>query len=160
MLKDLTSLINGWVPLDPLDMSASPTFWTQGNIPTRYSKGMFESPWPFNGRYAIRLNDHSREYPKLGFVDAYGVCDTPEQFREKFGALLEADPRELCVLFSRVEKCPENRGKGGGWRWRKWGEYYGQFQPTTEYLDDEPGFPDGVYTFHVYVVDILPGTLA
>lgn len=89
-------------------------------------------------------------------VPTYGVCDSPEQFVEKFHATLEADPRNICVFFTHIPKEPHNNGKGGGWRWHKWGEYVGDGEPTTEYLDDEAGFEIGVYVFHVHDIDWTP----
>jgi hypothetical protein len=59
-------------------------------------------------------------------------------------------------MFTHVPKEPENAGRGGGWRWHKWGPYIGKGEPTTEYLDDEDGFADGVYVYHFYVVDNVP----
>jgi hypothetical protein len=57
------------------------------------------------------------------------------------------------VAFTHVAKDPENAGNGGGWRWHKWGEYIGTGQPTTEYLDDEEKFNDGIYTYHIEQID-------
>lgn len=80
----------------------------------------------------------------------YGVVDTPQQFIDRFAAALEADERPFVVAFTHHPKCP---GETGGWRWHKWGEYIGDGNPTCEYLDDEELFPNGVYTYHVYLVD-------
>mgnify|MGYP000984510367 FL=1 len=52
-----------------------------------------------------------------------------------------------------MPKNPDNKGKGGGWRWHKWGEYLGNGTPTCEHLDDEDEFNDGVYVYHMYIVD-------
>lgn len=48
----------------------------------------------------------------------------------------------------------ENRGKGGGWRWHKWGTYIGTLDPQCEYLDDEDFGEDFKYVlcFHLYHV--------
>jgi hypothetical protein len=40
-----------------------------------------------------------------------------------------------------------------GWRWHKWGEYIGLGKPTREYLNDEPEFADGIYTYHIFEVE-------
>lgn len=102
-------------------------------------------------------NNYDCIYPKFENSElyAFGVIDTPEQFYEKFGKILEDDKRPLVVSFTHVAKNPENAGYGGGWRWRKWGQYYGEGEPTTEYLNDEDGFADGVYCFHIYVANNL-----
>lgn len=93
-------------------------------------------------------------------VACYGVCDSIEQFLTDFGGALQSDPRSYCVGFTHVAKHPERAGEGGGWRWHKWGPYVGHGEPTTEYLDDEEGFADGVWTFHVLVKKALirPGS--
>lgn len=161
--------------LDPFVASLAGAYRNRRAEPgKKYAEGMFESPFPFNGAHVLwpierRMADRdnaldkeeyqaaamSREWPKIDGLDCYGVVDTPEYFAEKFGKLLNADPRPLVVLFSYVHKDIGNKGKGGGWRWHKWGEYIGEGEPTTEYLDDEEKFDDGVYTYHVYMVDNL-----
>lgn len=83
-------------------------------------------------------------------VPEYGVCDSIDQFDAKFGDILRNDMRLWCVFFVHVAKDPSNAGEGGGWRWHKWGTYVGEGEPTQEYLDDEEGFEDGVWTCHVY----------
>lgn len=90
-------------------------------------------------------------YPRFTDGDpfAFGVCDTPEQFLNKYGAVLRADPRRLVVSFSHVEKS----SNPNGWRWHKWGPYVGDYEPAREYLADEDGFYDGVFCYHIYCLD-------
>lgn len=124
----------------------------------KYSDGMFDitNIFPHNGDHVLwGRNDFDRSYVEVDGVEPYGVCDTPEQFKEKFAQILENDPRPLVVLFTHVAKDPENKGLGGGWRWHKWGEYIGDGMPTREHLDDEEKFEKGIYCFHIYVVDNL-----
>lgn len=93
---------------------------------------------------------HHMVCPWLGEdLPAYGVCDTPEQFLERFRSRLADDPRTFCMSFTHIPKDPTNKGQGGGWRWHKWGPYIGNGEPTTKYLDDEPEFVRGVYVYHV-----------
>lgn len=92
----------------------------------------------------------------FGRVPRYGVCDSPKQFLVKFEDALKSDHRNLAVFFTYISKDPSNAGHGGGWRWHKWGEYIGAGEPTTEYLDDETAFDDGVYVFHVHDIDWKP----
>ncbi len=94
-------------------------------------------------------------YPELGegLPSCYGVCDTPEEFIAAYGARLQLDVRTFCVFFTHIKKDPSNKGEGGGWRWHKWGEYIGKGSPQCEYLDDEEGFDDGVFVYHVYQID-------
>lgn len=91
----------------------------------------------------------------LGVVDEYGVCDTPEQFISKFGKLLESQPSKYAVFFTHIKKNPDNKGRGGGWRWHKWGQYVGDGEPQFEYLDDEEGFEGGVFTYHIHDISEL-----
>jgi hypothetical protein len=123
----------------------------------------------FKGGYVCRLNtadmslssavgnggnyDYDKSYFELGPIFSYGVIDNPDQFLEKFGTILEGDKREISVFFTWMPKDPNNKGKSGGWRWHKWGEYHGNGTPTREYLDDEDEFNDGVYVYHMYIVD-------
>lgn len=139
----------------------------------RLSKGMYVSSFPFNGHLVLFSGQLSgrggslsweerkkRDYPKFEGTDlyAYGVVDTPDQFAKKFGQLLETDQRNLTVMFTHVEKDPDNRGQGGGWRWHKWGPYFGDGRPEHEYLDDETGFENGVWVFHIYETSTVGNT--
>jgi hypothetical protein len=81
-------------------------------------------------------------------IGPYGVCDGIDNLLERC-PLLEASERRFVVCLTKVERDQSNRGRGGGWRWRKWGEYIGSKTPTTEYLDDEPDISE-VYVYHVY----------
>jgi hypothetical protein len=42
-----------------------------------------------------------------------------------------------------------NQSHEGGWRWHKWGEYIGKYEPQYEYLYDEPEI-EKVYVYHIY----------
>lgn len=76
----------------------------------------------------------------------YGLVDSVDQFYEKFGKILEDDPRPFVVGFYDLQK-------DSGFRWHKEGPYYGNGTPTREYIGEEEGFEDGVWGFHVYLVD-------
>jgi hypothetical protein len=92
-------------------------------------------------------------YPELdnvdGFFNAYGVCDSPDQFMTVFGLALTESPRRFCVAFTEI--CKADQSPHGGWRWHKWGPYIGKQEPMTEYLADEPQI-ERVFTYHVYEV--------
>ena len=107
-----------------------------------------------NGNYLVYGEDGRAsiefQYPEFEDINCYGVCDTPQQFMEDYGKVLKDDERTFIVTFCKIEKDPENKGKGGGWRWHKWGPYVGHGIPTTEYLDDEESFDAGVYVYHIY----------
>lgn len=78
----------------------------------------------------------------------YGVCDSIDQFFDHpFGKMIADHPkREFVVAFTHVPKGVEDCG----WRWHKWGPYIGKGEPQCEYLNDEEGFEDGVWVYHVY----------
>jgi hypothetical protein len=121
----------------------------------RYDRGLYNCK-TFNAELLIWDSQPTEfMYPHFDVVDSYGVIDSPKQFQEMFGPTLEADPRPLVVAFSHIAKNVENKGQYDGWRWHKWGEYYGTGKPTCEYLDDEQDFCDGVYVFHIYHVAFL-----
>lgn len=87
-------------------------------------------------------------YPEIeGLENCYGVCDTPEQFIERFEKILDEDPRKFVVSFCIVRK--ENQTPSGGWRWHKWGPYIGDKEPQCEYLYDEPEI-ERACCYHVY----------
>jgi len=92
-------------------------------------------------------------YPEIAGIPAGGVCDSPQQFLDRFRKQLQDDKRTFVVSFTHIAKDPSNRGQGGGWRWHKWGEYIGTGKPEHEYLDDEEGFEDGVYVYGILQTD-------
>lgn len=116
---------------------------------------MMTSHWSPEHTYSIVPPFHEKVGAWLASIQVpeFGVCDSVEQFHELHGRKLDADILPWCAFFVHVAKNPANAGQRGGWRWHKWGEYVGTGTPTREYLDDEPGFDDGVFTFHVYYVD-------
>jgi hypothetical protein len=106
-----------------------------------------------NPFFLVKMKDH---FPDLSEIDpdlnCFGVCDSPDQFLERYHEALKKSPRTYCVAFMHIPK-PNN----WGWRWHKWGEYIGTGNPVCEYLDDEPGFPNGVYSFSI--VELEPKNL-
>lgn len=127
--------------------------------PKRLYKGVYEIGH-FNMEYMLDIHglDYGECYPQFrandfGFwFSPYGIVDTPKQFIKKFRKQLKKDERSFVVSMTHIEKNPENAGKGGGFRWHKWGPYYGSKKPRREYLDDEAGFKNGVYVYHVFQV--------
>jgi len=126
-----------------------------------YSTRDVTEEFPFNGSWLVQDPSHSNkefeQFPELPDVggnrfNCYGVVDNPAQFEAKFGQTLKDDLRTFVVCFTHVKKDPDNAGQGGGWRWHKWGPYEGDGTPTREYLDDEQGFLDGVWTYEVLQV--------
>ena len=84
----------------------------------------------------------------------YGVADSIEQIKEYFKEEIEDPNRKYFIAVTPVFQDKENKGKGGGWRWHKWGEYIGKLEPKCEYLDDEDFGDDFEYVicFHLYEV--------
>jgi hypothetical protein len=78
-----------------------------------------------------------------------GVVDFPEQLL-KLAPFLETDERQFVISFTLIDG--EKQPAYGGWRWKKWGPYIGNFSPTTEFIYDEPEI-EKVYVYHIYEVD-------
>jgi len=94
-------------------------------------------------------NNFEQSRPEIPGVESeYGVCDSPEQFEELLGPLIQKDPRYFVVSLTHIIKKYEPAE--GGWRWRKWGPYIGKGNPQEEYLYDEKGFEGGVWVYHIY----------
>jgi hypothetical protein len=87
--------------------------------------------------------------PADDWFNPYGVCDSPQQFFEKYGDILRNSERWFCTNFSIITKA--DQPEHGGWRWHKWGPYIGSGTPTTEYLHDEPAFEE-VWIYHVFEI--------
>lgn len=82
------------------------------------------------------------------WTNSYGVADTLDQVKEYLKPFIDHPTRMFIVSMDKVVRDPENKGRGGGWRWHKWGPYIGTFEHQCEYLDDEEGI-DQVLLFHV-----------
>ena len=84
----------------------------------------------------------------------YGVADSLEQIKEYFKEEIEDLNRNFIITIAGVYQDKDNKGKGGGWRWHKWGEYIGKLNPQCEYLDDEDFGDDFecVICFHLYEI--------
>ena len=105
---------------------------------------------PANYRYPnfdrlVDLPDHPQSY-----LDCIGVVDSIEQFIEFFGEYLENDPRNFIVCFVEIVRSMEP--PTDGWRYHKWGTYYGTQNPQNEYIFNDTHI-DRVYTFHIYQVN-------
>jgi hypothetical protein len=100
------------------------------------------------------LRDGYEHYPELshinddGYIGCYGVCDGIENLLEVC-PMLESSERQFVVTLKKVTRDVTNRGKGGGWRWHKWGAYIGAHVPECEYLDDEMGI-ESVFVYHIF----------
>lgn len=84
----------------------------------------------------------------------YGVSDSIEQIKEYFKEEIEDPNRKYFIAVTPVFQDKENKGKGGGWRWHKWGEYIGKLEPKCEYLDDEDFGDDFEYVIHFHLYEV------
>ena len=119
----------------------------EGGIEQTWQEGLIEISH-FSPEHTYAVFDNWDVDGIDGTLD--GVSDTSQQAIEYARKLVGDDPRTFCVFVTHIVKDQSNRGQGGGWRWRKWGEYIGSGTPEHEYLDDEDGFDEGVYVFGIY----------
>lgn len=88
----------------------------------------------------------SFEHDERTHLNEYGVVDYPEQLLEKFPFIKES-PRKFCVSFVEIRR--EDEPLADGWRYSKWGTYYGDQNPRNEYIADDTHI-EKVYTFSIY----------
>lgn len=92
--------------------------------------------------YAPQWNERTAHLP-----NDYGVADNWYQIIARWHDELVLSDRRFLITYTPIIKA--NQGPEGGWRWHKWGEYIGVYEPTTEYLYDEPEIED-VIVFHIF----------
>jgi len=95
------------------------------------------------------INFEVEEFPEVEDVPQFGMVDNPQQFMELFGDKLKEGGRKFFVDFTIVSK--SDQPEKDGFRYHKWGEYYGEQNLTTEYLYDEEEV-DLIVLFHVYEI--------
>lgn len=136
------------IDLEPEDMIQDPILrviaLANGNFSgvKKIQTGLYEIGH-FGGSLFLR---DWEQWPDLGEINCYGVCDTPQQVVDKFPVLKDSD-RGFVVTVTKVEKSKQS--DWGGWRWHKWGPYIGNQTPTMEYLYDEPEIEE-VWVYHIY----------
>lgn len=114
---------------------------------------MYKYPNDVDARFKeLDLQQLSADMEAGLLCENYGVVDSVEQFAERFGAQLDNDERDFIVTFTPMVKA--DQPSQGGWRWHKWGTYYGTKEPCHEYLYDEGPEIEQVFCFHVYEVNI------
>lgn len=121
--------------------------------------GIYQSAHAFNfpknefEEFKDRLTWEER-YCFLDHKATYGVADSIEQIKEYYKEEITDPDRKFFISLTPVWQDKENAGKGGGWRWHKWGEYIGNLDPQCEYLDDEDFGEDFKYilTFNICLV--------
>ncbi len=85
-------------------------------------------------------------FPTNLSVSAYGVCDSLAQLKEQCLELQDLN-REFVITLKLERR--KDQPRQYGWRWHKWGQYIGTFEPQCEYLYDEVGI-EKVYCYHIY----------
>jgi len=122
--------------------------------------GIYQSSFPFNfpedefdELKKLNWDDRYKIFPNYEKV-TYGVADTIEQIKEYYKEEVADKDLKYCLALTPVWQEKENKGKGGGWRWHKWGKYIGKLNSQCEYLDDENFGDDFQYviTFTLYAV--------
>lgn len=71
------------------------------------------------------------------WVDQFGVADNIEQIKKFYKKQIADKNDKFIITIWPIYQHKANKGKGGGWRWHKWGRYIGKLKPKYEYLDDE-----------------------
>ncbi len=111
--------------------------------PVRLQQGVYQIGHFGSSSFLRNSYEH---YPSLGEHGSYGVCDSVENLLAVVTELANPD-RQFVVTLTKVTR--EEQSPEGGWRWHKWGEYIGAFDPQREYLYDEVGI-DAVYVYQIY----------
>lgn len=148
--------------LDPVIALLSDVISGKEPEAVRLEKGVYEIGH-FSGGYILDrewwLGDQrsfDAEYPVLGAIGPYGVCDTYDQILEQCPELKDDPARAFVIFLCKVSK--DDQPSSGGWRWHKWGEYIGTHKPECEYLYDEP-VVEAVFCYHIYEI-INPASIA
>jgi hypothetical protein len=121
--------------------------------------GIYQSTFAFNfpkeefeefKDFSTSANYEIFDYDKI----TYGVADNVEQIKHYYKDEIADPDNKYVIAVTPVWQDKSNAGKGGGWRWHKWGKYIGELDSKCEYLDDED-FGDGfeyILTFSIYKV--------
>jgi hypothetical protein len=123
----------------------------QCNLGFNFSHEEFEE---FKDQCNIPYDDEFNAFAPTYHKSQYGVADNLDQIKEYFKEEIDDPDSKYFISLTPVFQDLENKGKGGGWRWHKWGEYIGKLNPQCEYLDDEEFGDDFRYVvcFHIYPV--------
>ena len=122
--------------------------------------GIYQSAFPFNFPESefeelehLSWNDKYLIFENNEKV-TYGVADNIEQIKKYYKEEILDTEKKYAISLTPVFQNKENKGKGGGWRWHKWGKYIGVLDTQCEYLDDEDFGKDFEYVivFTLYKV--------
>ena len=84
----------------------------------------------------------------------YGLADNIEQIKCYYKEEIDNPDRKFIIHLTAVFQDKSNKGKGGGWRWGKWGPYIGSLRPEFEYLDDEDFGEDFEYVIVFGLIEV------
>jgi len=98
--------------------------------------------------------EESRNWNWENHKSAYGVADSIEQIKEYYKDAIADPDNKYFIYLTPVWQDKENKGKGGGWRWHKWGTYIGVLDSKCEYLDDEEFGDDFEYVICFHIVRV------
>lgn len=79
--------------------------------------------------------------------NSYGIIDKPTDILDMWN--FTDDPRYFMITVTEIKR--ENQPASGGWRYHKWGPYYGNQNPQNEYLFDDTHI-DSVWVYHIYQI--------
>jgi len=122
--------------------------------------GIYQSTFPFNfperefeELVKLSYDDRYKIFPDYEKT-TYGVADNIEQIKEYYKEEVADENKKYAIALTPVWQDKSNKGKGGGWRWHKWGDYIGTLDSKCEYLDDEDFGDDFKYViiFQLYAV--------
>lgn len=119
-----------------------------------------------HGVYVCGLNDNhtlesitdykeARNFDSPLYWCCYGVADNASQVLDYYEHLLTnygdyMNDHKFIITMTPIFR--EDQPEYGGWRWHKWGQYIGDFEPQCEYLYDEKGI-DYVWVFTILEVE-------
>ena len=115
-------------------------------------KGIYTEMYPDYSdilNIATAISIPLEEYFEFSSSGSYGVCDGLQNFLDIFNEELATIPEKVFVTLTPIHR--KQQPEYGGWRWRKWGPYIGNFKRTEEYLFNETEI-DTVWIYHIYVI--------
>lgn len=108
----------------------------------------------FEGKHSIPYEQSYKLFAPKYKKSQYGVADSVEQLKKYFSKEVKDTKNKYFIYVTPVYQDKENKFKGGGWRWHKWGSYIGKLDPQCEYLDDEEFGDDFEYVLCYHIIKL------
>ncbi len=108
----------------------------------------------FKGKCNIPREQSYELFRPTWHKSPYGVADSIEQIKEYYKEEVADTNRKYFIECTPVFQNKENKWKGNGWRWSKWGEYIGKLDSRCEYLDDEEFGEDFKYIICFSLIEV------